>query len=110
MPEKPSSNEEEYFLRLEREKLEKRRQEAAARQAAEDREQRKRTHYMKCPKCGGDLAEESFHGISVDRCTECHGVWFDTGEIESLIEKPDSAAGQFLKDLGGLLGRKKKAT
>jgi len=108
MPEKPSSHEEEYFHKLEREKLEKRRQDAAAKQAAEEREQRKRTHFMRCPKCGAELAEESYHGISVDRCTECHGVWFDAGEIESLLDKPDSAAGTFLKDLGTLLGRKKK--
>jgi uncharacterized protein len=110
MPEKPSSNEEEYFLRQEQEKLEKRRAEAAKKKAEEDRAARRELHYMHCPKCGGDLKEESYMSINVDRCTECHGVWFDAGEIESLVEKPESAAGQLLKDLGTLLGRKKKSS
>ena len=108
MPEKPSSHEEEYFHKLEREKLEKKRQAAAEKKAAEDRQAQRDLHYMHCPKCGAVLHEETYHSIRVDRCIECQGVWFDPGEIESLLDKPDTAAGQFLKDLGGLLGRKKK--
>jgi hypothetical protein len=111
MPEKPSSNEEEYFHKLEREKIEKRRQEAALKRAEEEREQRKQLHFMRCPKCGAALAEETYHGIKVDRCGECQGVWFDAGEIESLIDQPEDKAGAFLRNFaqGMLGGRKKKA-
>jgi Zn-finger nucleic acid-binding protein len=26
-------------------------------------------------------------GVTVDRCTGCHGIWFDMGEAEALREK-----------------------
>ena len=99
MPDKPSSNESEYFHKLEREKLDKRRQAAAARKAAEDRDARRRLHHMHCPRCGADLAEETYHGVKVDRCTECRGVWFDAGEVESLVDKDGGAIQHFFGDL-----------
>lgn len=108
MPEKPSGNEEEYFHKVEREKLAKRRQEAAEHKAAAERVARRDLHYMHCPKDGAVLHEESYHGIRVDRCTECHGVWFDPGEIESLLDKPETESGKWLKDLASLLGKKRK--
>jgi hypothetical protein len=82
MTEKPSRNEEEYFAKREAE-LRKERHEAAAQEAASTA---RKAHYMKCPKCGADLSTEDYHGIQVDRCTECHGVWFDAGEAEALLE------------------------
>ena len=108
MPEKPSSNEEEYFKKLEAEKLEQRRKEAAERKAAEDREARRRLHQMKCPKCGADLKEERYQGIAIDRCTECRGIWFDSGEAESLLEKELNAVSGFFSDLFKGLGSKSK--
>jgi Zn-finger nucleic acid-binding protein len=39
---------------------------------------------MKCPKCGGALKEENFHGVLIDRCTGCGGVYLDKGELELL--------------------------
>jgi hypothetical protein len=81
-PEKPSRNEEEYFAKRDAELIRAHR-EAAAR-AAKDAE--RRSHYMKCPKCGADLTTETHHGIQVDRCPECHGVWFDAGEVEQIVK------------------------
>jgi hypothetical protein len=83
--EKPSKNEDEYFAREEAERLSKlRAQEAAQRRAAE-----RRSHHLKCPNCGADLHGELFHGIRIDRCPECHGVWFDDGELELLLNDED---------------------
>ncbi len=92
---KPSHNEEEYFARREAEIL-KARREAAAR-AAEDGE--RRSHFMKCPKCGATLVTEEYHAIQVDRCPECLGVWFDAGEAELLIKKESSGLGSVLSAL-----------
>lgn len=39
---------------------------------------------MKCPKCGGALKEENFHGVVIDRCGGCGGVYLDKGELELL--------------------------
>ena len=83
MSDKPSRNEEEYFARQEAELLKARKADAQRESAAVERQ----THYMKCPKCGHDLHTEEYHGLEVDRCTECDGVWFDAGEAEQLIDE-----------------------
>jgi hypothetical protein len=109
MEKKPSQSEEEYFLKLEAERLAKRKQEAETRRLAEER----RAHFMRCPKCGGQLVEERYHGVQVDRCPECRGVWFDAGEAESLLEKEAGAITSFFGDLlsgigGSGKGKKRK--
>ena len=88
MTEKPSRNEEEYFVKRDAEIM-KARREAAAR-AGQDAE--RRSHFMKCPKCGASLTSETWHAVQVDRCPECLGIWFDAGEAETLI-KADSKGG-----------------
>lgn len=79
---KPSKNEDEYFARRDAELL--RQQRAAAQQAAAAEE--RKTHYMKCPKCGYDLITGDWDNIQIDQCTHCHGIWFDAGEAEALIK------------------------
>lgn len=82
MSEKPSKNEDEYFARRDAELL--RQQRAAAQQAAAQAE--RKSHYMKCPKCGYDLITGEWDGIQIDQCTHCHGIWFDAGEAETLVK------------------------
>jgi hypothetical protein len=82
MSDKPSKNEDEYFARRDAELL--RQQRAAAQQAAAETE--RKSHYMKCPKCGYDLITGEWDGIQIDQCTHCHGIWFDAGEAEALIK------------------------
>ncbi len=83
MTDKPSRNEEEYFARQEAERLEQSRAEVQRVTI----ESKRKSHYMKCPKCGADLSAVDYHGVQVDRCPECNGVWFDAGEVESLVKK-----------------------
>ncbi len=40
---------------------------------------------MDCPKCDGSLGEQTFGGVSVDRCDKCHGIWFDANEVRALV-------------------------
>ena len=82
MTDKPSKNEDEYFARRDAELL--RQQRAAAQHAAADSE--RKSHYMKCPKCGYDLITGDWDSIQIDQCTHCHGIWFDAGEAESLLK------------------------
>lgn len=105
---KPSQNEEEYFKRQDMELIARRKAEADRQRAAREKDERRQMHFMKCPKCGGDLATETYHGIQVDRCKDCHGVWFDAGEVESLMDKPNAGSGFFSDVLGSIAGRKKK--
>lgn len=85
MSDKPSRNEDEYFAREDAERIRKLRAEQEAAEAARER----RTHFMKCPKCGADLHTETFHAVQIDRCPDCHGVWLDHGELDLLIKHED---------------------
>lgn len=104
MTEKPSRNEEEYFARREAELKEARRE--ATHTAASDAERKQ--HYMKCPKCGADLQVEDHHGVEIDRCPECHGVWFDEGEAELLSEKESAGIKNILSAVVRAIGGSKK--
>jgi len=95
MTDKPSRNEDEYFAKREAEILTARRE--AASKAETDAQ--RRAHFMKCPKCGGDLKTEEYHGIQVDRCPDCLGVWFDAGEAEQLIKAESGGLGNVLTAL-----------
>lgn len=82
---KPSRAEDEYFARQELERRKKWATEQAAKLAAEEKERIKQQHWMKCPKCGMDLGTIELHGIKVDQCANCGGVFFDKGEVEELL-------------------------
>jgi protein-arginine kinase activator protein McsA len=93
--EKPSKAEDEYFVRQELERRKKWAQEQSQKMAADQKEQLKQQHWMKCPKCGMDLKEIELHGVKVDQCANCGGVFLDAGEMEQ-IEKHEE---------GGVMGR-----
>jgi len=41
---------------------------------------------MKCPVCDAPLRAIQKHGVEIDICPECKGVWLDRGELEKIIE------------------------
>jgi hypothetical protein len=41
---------------------------------------------MKCPVCALDLIVVERQGIELDFCVQCHGFWFDAGELELLTQ------------------------
>jgi len=84
--EKPSKAEDEYFARQEVERRKKWAVEQQAKMAATEKEQHKQAHWMKCPKCGMDLQEISLHGVTVDQCANCGGVFLDKGELDALAK------------------------
>ena len=45
---------------------------------------------MKCPKCISPMIKVRFHGIEVDRCTDCQGLWFDEFEKDDLLKMKHS--------------------
>jgi Zn-finger nucleic acid-binding protein len=77
---KPSRNEDEYFAREDAELLRKQRERAQA--AALEAE--RKSHYMKCPKDGYDLASSQYHGVQIETCPHCGGMWLDAGELEAV--------------------------
>jgi Zn-finger nucleic acid-binding protein len=41
---------------------------------------------MKCPVCRIDMIAVEYRKIELDYCVRCSGVWFDSGEIELLLD------------------------
>ncbi len=39
---------------------------------------------MKCPKDGYDLASSLYHGVQIETCPHCGGMWLDAGEVEAV--------------------------
>ena len=86
MPVKPSKVEEEHIwaheMKLRLERLER---EQKAKSEAE-KQRLKELHWMRCPKCGQELATESYGAIEVDVCPSCKGVWLDATELEQIVD------------------------
>jgi len=102
---KPSKSEAEYFTKRDRELIRQKRQALKT----EARETERRQHYQKCCKCGADLVEEEFHGVTIDRCPECNGIWLDAGEIERLMaDHEPGLLGRVFGDLTAVLREPKQ--
>jgi len=42
---------------------------------------------MKCPQCNETLLIAERHGVEIDYCPSCRGVWLDRGELDKIIER-----------------------
>lgn len=89
---KPSRAEDEYFAKQELERRKQWAQEQASKLATEEKDRLRQLHYMKCPKCGMDLKEIELHGVKVDQCANCGGVFLDAGEIDQLSKHEEGIA------------------
>lgn len=96
MPVKPSESEDEYFARQEFEKRKAALAGAPQREEAEARKRALDAAKERCPKCGARLVVMTFRNVEVDKCSECGGIWLDTGELEKVIGGDDKGF------LGGL--------
>lgn len=78
--ERKKAVEDEYFVKRERELIEKLKgkQKEASAHAVKD------VCRMRCPKCGEPLKERSFQKVLIDQCTGCSGIWLDAGELEDV--------------------------
>jgi Zn-finger nucleic acid-binding protein len=47
---------------------------------------------MVCPNCRVDLVMAERHGVEIDYCPKCRGVWLDRGELDKIVEKAVAAA------------------
>jgi uncharacterized protein with PIN domain len=88
-PGKPSTSEDEYFVREDAEKKRRLALQAKKDHQAAELKRLKDLHFMRCPKCGLEMHEVKFRGVDVDVCFSCNGIFLDQGEIEQ-IEKPES--------------------
>ena len=42
---------------------------------------------MKCPNCDTTLQMTERHGVEIDYCPNCRGIWLDKGELEKIMER-----------------------
>ena len=93
--EKPSRNEDEYFAREDAELLRKQRERAHASAVEVER----KSHFMKCPKDGYDLTTREYHGVQIETCPHCGGMWLDAGELDAVAhEEHPTVLGRVLSD------------
>lgn len=90
---------EQQLLEAARVAREKREKERAQQETEEQRKRLRELHYMKCPKCGHDLAEEELEGVRLDRCTFCEGIYLDAGELDQLFARHDEERKGFFRRL-----------
>lgn len=69
-----------FFAERDRELLAKLRQG----KESEIEESLRHAAHMHCPKCGEPLRQRSLHGVHVDECRKCHGMWLDQSEAEKI--------------------------
>jgi hypothetical protein len=98
--------EDDWFRQNERQLLEaaraareKREKERAALEKTAELSRLKALHFMRCPKCGHQMAEESLEGIGIDRCSFCEGIYFDANELDQLFTKKQEERKNFLRRL-----------
>jgi Zn-finger nucleic acid-binding protein len=83
MSDKTRRGEDEYFARTDAELLRKHREQARSEALQAER----KSHYMKCPKDGYDLSSSEFHGVQIETCPHCGGMWLDAGELQALAQE-----------------------
>jgi Zn-finger nucleic acid-binding protein len=45
------------------------------------------TGFRQCPEDKSALVPIHYHGVEIDRCALCGGVWLDHGELEIILRK-----------------------
>ena len=85
--ERKKVQEDEYFVKKEKELIEK----LKARQEKEAKQSVKEMYHMRCPKCGEPLKERRFQKILIDHCTGCGGIWLDPGELEEVAGREEGS-------------------
>ena len=75
---KEKAEEDRYFAEQDRAKLDKMRASNVPSPTLGD-----------CPKCGVALVTKDLHGVEIDECGRCGGVWLDKGELEAVVTRED---------------------
>ena len=80
---KPSRNEDEYFVKQEAEPP----PEPASPGRGGRARGRAQDPFMKCPKDGYDLTSSDYHGVQIETCPHCGGMWLDAGELDAVVPR-----------------------
>jgi Transcription factor zinc-finger len=53
----------------------------------EIRELQRPADLLTCPRCRGEMVEFVHLGVTLDRCNDCAGLFFDAGELQEVIKR-----------------------
>lgn len=45
---------------------------------------------MNCPKCNTALVMSERHGVEIDYCPDCRGIWLDRGELDKVLGRENA--------------------
>ncbi len=60
---------------------------------------------MNCPRCGNDMAEFTKHGVVIDMCSSCGGMWLDKGELAKITVQLREAEASLDQELASIRER-----
>ena len=86
MSEKEMTQEEQQFCEFNQELIDQQRERLDEHRRQLEKDHSDHPYWMRCPKCGVTMTEINLLGIMVDQCGGCNGLYFDNGELETLIE------------------------
>ena len=79
----------------------KKREEAEKAKGSAEAQARRQAHWRKCPKCGADMRVDKIGDIEVETCPDCEGIFFDRGELETLLLSREGERRGFFRKLLG---------
>src|SRR5213080_879654 len=79
---KERAEEDSYFAQRDRELIAR----LALAQEMEREEIIRQLTRSRCPHCGVRLGQRSVHGVSIDECPSCQGLWLDKGEVQAVSQ------------------------
>ncbi len=47
---------------------------------------------MRCPRCKAEMVVTHLHGVEIDRCPDCQGLWLDGGELQKIVGRGQTAS------------------
>ncbi|MGE5235872.1 MAG: zf-TFIIB domain-containing protein [Acidobacteriota bacterium] len=100
MIDRPSDKEQEYFIRLEVERLKKLREEHQRAAVEADRRRLRELHHLHCAKCGQKMETTRLGSVEVEICPDCGGMYLDAGELDKLAD--DKRRGPFSSALASV--------
>ena len=81
----------EYSVREDAERKRKIADDVRLKLSEAERQRVRELHFMHCPKCGSEMHEVRYRGMSVDVCFSCKGMFLDEGEL-SICRSPSRRA------------------
>jgi hypothetical protein len=59
------------------------------------------TGHGTCPKDGTKLLVREEHGVTIDACPTCKGIWLEQGELETILRNDEAGVTTWVRSLLG---------